>query len=309
MEARTTVTTRIASALADLQSQAAATAKWQLQISSGKKLAKPSDNPSDFTTVIDYKARDLRFDSFKATIGDATEALNEGVSHLNEAQQVLTRAHELASEAANGTSDAPAYAAVATEIDALLERFVNLANSKVGDRYLFGGTATTTQPFEVTATNPNGLPTVITYRGADERSKAIIGQGQTVDAIYAGNRIFQGPPDGFQALMDIRDALRNPALTQTALSTALNQHMASLEGSRAVLLNSMGEQSSSLENMEALVNRIGDVQLSVKSRVGDLEGADFAEASVRFQEQQNAFQATLLVTNRIFEVSMLDFVR
>lgn len=308
MELRTTTGSRVASAVANLQAQAAATAKWQTQIASGKRLNKPSDGASDFAALIDYRARDLRLGTSLGTIADAANSLNEGVNHLTEAQSVLTRAHGLAADAANGSSDAATYEAVATEIDGLLARFVDLSNAKTGDRYLFGGTATTTQPFAVTATDASGRPTAIAYQGSDERSKGVVGQGQTVDTIYAGNETFQAGPDAFQTLMTLRDNLRDPGLTQPQRADLLNQRMAELEASRTTVLNAVGEQSSNLENLQALQTRVQDVRVSVQGRAGELEGTDFAEAAVKFQEQQNAFQATLAVTNKIFAVSMLDYM-
>jgi flagellar hook-associated protein 3 FlgL len=308
MEFRTTTGSRANAAIAQLQTQASASAKWQSQILTAKRLNKPSDGASDFVSLVDLKARELRLGTSLGTIADATNALNEGVNHLTEASQVLTHAHSLALDAANASSDGPAYEAIAVEVDALLSRFTDLANAKVGDRYLFGGTATTTKPFEVTATDGNGRPTAITYQGADERSKGVVGQGQTVDTIYVGNQTFQAGPDAFQTLMTLRDNLRDPSLSQAQRSDLLNQRMAELETARTTVLNTVGEQSSNLESLQALETRVQDVRIGVQARAGELEGADFAEATVKFQEQQNAFQATLAVTSKIFAVSMVDYM-
>jgi flagellar hook-associated protein 3 FlgL len=308
MEFRTTTGTRTNTAIAHLQSQAAGTAKWQTQILTAKRLNKPSDGASDFVSLVDLKSRELRLGTSLGTIADAANSLNEGVNHLTEAHSVLTRAHDLASDAANTHTDATSYEAIASEIDSLLGRFVDLANAKVGDRYLFGGTATTTPPYEITATDANGKPTAITYRGSDERSKGVVGQGQTVDTIYAGNQTFQPGPDAFQVLMTLRDNLRDPSLSQAQRSDLLNQRMAELETTRTTVINTVGEQASSLESLQALQTRVQDVRINVQARAGELEGADFAEATVKFQEQQNAFQATLAVTSKIFAVSMVDYM-
>ena len=145
MDLRTTASTRVAHAVANLQSQTAAIGDWQAKISSGKRLERPSQGPSDFVSLIDYKARDLRLSTSLGTISDATNDLNEGVSHLTEAGQVLTKAHALASDGANAATDGQQYEALASEVEGLLGRLIDLGNAKVGGRYLFGGTATTTQ--------------------------------------------------------------------------------------------------------------------------------------------------------------------
>jgi flagellar hook-associated protein 3 FlgL len=310
MELRHTVGTQVANVTANMQMQTAGAAFWQQRISSGIKLAKPSDGASDFVTLIDYKSRDQRLGNYQSAIADATSTLNDGVTHLTEAAQILTLAHNAASEGANASADEKSYEALAANIDAYINRMVDVANGKSGGRYLFGGTATTKAPFSVTGVDAVGRPTGIAYGGSDERSQGIIGANLSVDTTYSGNRVFQNPgTDVFQTLLTLRDDLRNPALTQPQRAAQLNQHMQSLDGARNYVLSSVGEQSSALENMEALRTRIDDVRINVQGRVGELEGTDFAEAAVKFQEQQNALNATLAVTAKIFEVSLLDFMR
>lgn len=310
MDLRTTASTRVAHAVANLQSQTAAIGDWQEKISSSKRLERPSQGPSDFVSLIDYKARDLRLSTSLGTISDATNDLNEGVSHLTEAGQVLTKAHALASDGANAATDGQQYEALASEVEGLLGRLIDLGNAKVGGRYLFGGTATTTQPFAVSAVDASGRPAAVTYQGTDERSRGIVGPGQTVDTIYAGGSVFQATgADAFQTLIALRDNLRDPSLTQSQKSAALNQRLSEIDTSRTALLNTVGEQASALENLDALTNRIQDVKVGVQSRVSELEGTDFAEAAVKFQEQQNALKATLAVTAKIFDGSLLDFIR
>jgi flagellar hook-associated protein 3 FlgL len=293
-----------------MSTQSNAIAKAQQEIASGKRLERPSQGASDFVTLIDYRSRDLRLKTFQDSINDTTTSLNDGVSHLTEAEEILTTAHRLGSEGANAATDDNAYEALATNVDALIERLLTVANSQSGGRYLFAGAASTTQPFEVTARDAAGRPTTIDYRGSDERSKGIIAPGQTVDTIYSGNRVFQSPgADVFQSLIDLRDTLRNPAPDQNTRATTLNARIKEIEVARKSVLSTVGEQASSLENLEALKFRIDDVRVNVQGRMGEIEGTDFAEAAVRFQEQQNAFQATLSVTAKIFEASLVDFVR
>jgi flagellar hook-associated protein 3 FlgL len=310
MELRSTSGIRVAQTAANMQSQAASVAKWQQAIASGRRLEKPSDGPSDFVAMIDYKARSVRIDTLKTAINDSTTTLNEGVSHLTEAHDVLTKAFTLAADGANAATDDRAYPAIAAEVDALLTRMIEIGNAQPGGRFLFGGTKTATKPFTVATTNLNGQPETIVYNGSDERSKGIIGSGQTVDTTYAGGRVFQDPSaDVFQSLIALRNDLQDTSLNQTAKAQALNVRMAEIDKARNRLTATMGEQASSLENLEALNNRLGDVKVNVEGRLGDISGTDFAEAAIKFQEQQNAFQATLAMSAKIFDASLLDFIR
>lgn len=310
MDIRTTVGTRVARAQSSLQSQSASTAKYQQQITSGVKIERPSDGSVEFVTLIDYKARDARLGNYKETINSATLALNSGVNYLTEANSVLTKAFDLGLDGANAATDGPASLAIATEVDAILDRMIDLSNAKNGDSYMFGGTKISDPPFVVTARDTQGRPLAVSYQGSDERSKGSVSQGYTVDTLYPGNRIFQeSGGDAFTSLMALRDALRDTSSPQNVRSTNINAALSQIQNARANVQSTMGEQASSLENLEGINTRIDDLRVNIKERIGTLENTDYAEASVKYQEQQNAFQATLLVTSKMFEFSLMDFVR
>ena len=73
----------------------------------------------------------------------------------------------------------------------MINQLISVANRKLADgRYLFGGTATETKPFEVTP-DDIGRPKTVTYKGSSEDVKAIVGKSLTVETFLAGNRVFQ----------------------------------------------------------------------------------------------------------------------
>src|SRR5581483_616654 len=94
------------------------------------------------------------------------------------------------------------YEALAEEVDSLIGRALNAANSQQDGKYLFSGTAIDTPPFTVATTTANGQPATIAYDGSPDRSRVLIGPGQTVEARYSGSAVFQqAGTDVFQALI------------------------------------------------------------------------------------------------------------
>lgn len=310
MQVRITSYGRVETAIANLQNQSARVAQWQERISTGLRLNRASDNPSDYSRMLVSKARDQRIDTHLANIAEATAQLNQGVSMLTEANDILVQAQNIARDGANASTGDEAYAALATTVDGLIRRMLEVSNSKFGNRQLFGGTATDTASFVVGSTDANGNPTSILYQGADERAQGSISPDLTVDINYTGEQIFlNNAGNVFQSLMNLRDILRQPGLTQNQRADQLNQNLAQLESARTVVQGTIGEQSSNLENLEALKNRFGEVRLTLRERTAELENADMAEAVIRYQEQMNAFTATLSVSAKLFDVSILDFIR
>src|SRR5208337_5014218 len=102
-----------------------------------------------------------------------------------------TQAEQIASEGSNSTNDTTTNEALATQVDALINSLLSVANTQNGNTYLFGGTASNKPPFAVAASNSAGLPQSIVYNGSSQRGSVNIGQEQTVNTLYAGSQIFQ----------------------------------------------------------------------------------------------------------------------
>lgn len=297
-------------AIAQLHKQTTVLGELQNQIGSGSRLSRPSLGPSAYVEVQTRRSGSLRFDMYRESIADMTGTLNESVSALQEAHNLLTRASAIASEGANAATDSLGHAALAIEVDEIIERMIATSNTQMGDRFLFGGAATSGAPFKVTATDPAGRPTEITYVGSTERGRGIPAAGQTVDTFYAGNQVFQSARASvFGELMGLRDELRDPSLNDAQRSDALSQRLGTLQSARDVVLDTVGEQAASLETMQAMTNRFGDLQLALDTRVADLDGVDVSEVVVRIGEYENLLKATIGVTSRLIDGSFLDFLR
>ena len=310
MNIRVTGQTQTANAVANLRRQAADAAKFQEQISSGVKVKAGSDNPTAFAAISTARATSKRASTYSETINDATTDLNAGVSALQEADSALTRASQLAIEGAGGTLDPTGYEALAQEADTLLENLLNSANRQQDGKYLFGGTADDAPPFRVDTLAPDGNPATIAYDGAAERSRALVSKSQTVETKYVGSNVFQtAGKDVFAAVIGLRDDLRNPTLTDRDRAAALTARLGDLKTAQNRIGDITGEQSASLAGVEAITTRLQDLKLNADIRIGDLGSTDYADAVVRLKEQETAFQATLGVSGRLLQQSLLDFIR
>ncbi len=310
MNIRVTAQTQTANALANLRRQAADVAKFQDQLSSGIKVKVASDAPPTFAAISTARATSKRSASYSDTLSDAATDLNAGVSTLGEVNLALTRATQLALEGANGPAQQGTNEALAQEADAIIDNLLNSANRQQDGRYLFGGTASDTPPFSVATTGPDGRPATINYSGSTDRARAVVSRSQTVDTNYDGGKVFQTPgQDVFAAVIGLRDDLRNPAFTESQRAAALSSRIGTLKAAQTSVGGVVGEQSSALSVLEAISTRLEDLKLTADTRLGELEGTDFAAAVLGLKEQESAFQATLGVSARLIQPSLLDFIR
>ncbi len=121
---------------------------------------------------------------------------------------------------------------------------------------------------------------------------------------------YRGTYDAFQILLALRDDLRNlRGLPQTQQLESISQRIEELDRVRAGVLQSVGEQSATLQNLDGLETHILDVQLTTRKLISALEDADLSQIVIHLQAQENLLRLTLASTARLFDQSLLDFLR
>lgn len=155
-----------------------------------------------------------------------------------------------------------------------------------------------------------GGTSAVAYQGSTARGRVLIGPGQTVDNRYDGSQVFQqAGGDAFQALIGLRDALRDPTLTGAAKAQALTAQLTAVDAARDAVGEATAEQSSHLATLNTLGQRAEDLKSAAEIRAGDLGSTDYAEAVVKMNESQTALQATMAVTAKLLSPSLLDFIK
>lgn len=312
MNVRVTGQTQTNNAIAYMRARGADLAKYQDQVSSGLRVTRPSDDPAAFPALSRAKAASQRLAAYSQNVDDSTAVLNASVSTLQDVNDLLVKARQLAQQGADAStgSDPTANESLAVEVDGLIARALGDANARPDGKALYAGTAIGTTPFRVATTDAQGRPATIAYDGSADRARALTGPAQTADTRYTGGEVFQKPgADVFQALIALRDDLRNAALVGPARSQALNQRLGDLDAARNAVGEVTAEQSSNLATLESISSLTGEVKLTTDERIGQLEGTDYAEAVVKLKEQEAALQAIYATTAKLFQPGLLDFIR
>jgi len=117
------------------------------QISSGKRINQPSDDPIGLSRVLIYRSELNSFDQFEKSIDQAKNWLSRMDTIMMDADDLLARASELAVQQSSATATASTRDGAAEEIRQIREMMTSLANSKYANKYMFGGTMTQNLPF------------------------------------------------------------------------------------------------------------------------------------------------------------------
>ncbi len=131
----------------------------QAQISTGRRINTPSDDPIGTQHDLNYRTRLEEMGQYLSNISQGTGWLSTYESGLADLKDLYSSAKEIAVTMANDTNnDEVIRQAAANEVQSLLEQVLQIANSKVDGRYMYSGHMTGVQTLESSA---NG----VTYRG------------------------------------------------------------------------------------------------------------------------------------------------
>jgi len=198
----------------------------QQQISLGKKILTPSDNPADSVRLLDLNESLSRLDQFQDNLDFAKNRLSLSEGTLEAVTSSLQRTRELAVQGFNATNSASDKAAIAEEIFQRLDEIVALANTKdaSGD-YIYSGFKSQTQAF--TGNSDTG---VFAFQGDQGQRLLRIGENREISDSNSGAEVFfdlqdknGNAEDIFSTLYNLATDLSNnrPALEQMDITTAV----------------------------------------------------------------------------------------
>src|ERR1700682_393713 len=127
------------------------------QLASGRLVNQLSDNPAAAAEVTLNHAQSSQDDQYLQNISGLTAQNNTIDSAVNSAVQAVTQAISLGIEGANGTQSDANRQAIAQQVTGIRDQVLSLANQTYQGNYVFAGTATSTPPFVLDATQPNGV--------------------------------------------------------------------------------------------------------------------------------------------------------
>ena len=138
--------------LANIQQYNARLLQTYEEASSGRRLHRPSDDPTGTRRVLDLRGTLSSLEQFKSQRVVTTSLLEGTDTALQNVETLLLSAKGLALRGVNDTLGPEQRATLASEVGGLLHQAIALGNSDVNGRYLFAGQANDQPPFSEQAT-------------------------------------------------------------------------------------------------------------------------------------------------------------
>lgn len=272
-------------------------AEVQEETASGVRLNRPSDNPTATGRVMTLDTSLELNEQYQQTANTALSDLTVNEAALVSLSDVLQRARELSTQAANGSLDASSRQQISLEVSQLLTQAIAIGNTKNAGRYIFAGQKTDTQPF--VPDNPAN-PGTVTYAGDTNAVEREISQGERIVVNISGDRVFPGV---IADLISLRDHLR--ANDTTALQGDADAMGARLDAT----LELRSEVGAKMKRVQTGKSRLEDENTMLQTLVSSERDADLAHSIVELQARETVLQAALGAAGRALNLSLLDFLR
>ncbi len=162
----------------------------QAQISSGKRILRPSQGPTDAAQISFLSDATKRIEQHQNNATMAEQALRTEEEVLTGVTSTLQRLRELVLGAKSGVQTAGSRQAYGAEAEQLLSQLESFANTRGPEgNYLFAGHKGQTQPFVRVAG-------AMTYAGDQGQPLITVGESRQVAGVDSGDALFMRVMDG-----------------------------------------------------------------------------------------------------------------
>jgi flagellar hook-associated protein 3 FlgL len=263
--------------------------KLQQQISTGKRIASPSDDPVAAARALSLSHAQGVNAKFADTRQTAQTKLSTIESNLTSVTNLLVATQSSLVAAGNGAYSNQERVSIATDLNESLQTLIGMANAKDAyGNYLYAGYQTATQPFVASAAGAN-------YQGDNGQQLLQVDSERQMAVNVSGDNLFKaGGNDIFATLSSLVSLLNTPvtdATSQAALTSGLASAMSSLSSSVDNVLNIRASVGNKLNELDALDIAGSDRDLQYSKSLSDIQDTDYASALSDLAKQQTIMEA------------------
>lgn len=324
--------------LYDMQNNLQNLKKLQGQLSSGKEISRPSDDPFKVARAMQMHTDISSNKQYNENIKDTINWLDQTDTGLNQLGKQFQRVRELMVSSGNAAYGSDERQKIKDEINGIVSNISQTLNASFDGKYIFGGTRGTSKPVGVKEEENNNI---ITYKAADgsnltdadatmsERLITEISQGVTVEYNVTSTDIlefkYKKSNTAGEVNMDVKDILEN-------IVKHLDGNIAKADGSGWEQNTSVASDKlmgQDLEDMDAVINNILKLRSQVGAKMNAMDSAqeknldenlnltdilsqtediDITEKTMQFATAQTVYIAALQTSAKVIQPTLMDYL-
>ncbi len=277
----------------------------QIQISSGEKYVKLSDNPVETSQISQIKQNDTKNSQWIRNLDFGINWSKHTTARTDQVLENMHRLNEIGTQANNQSQTSEFRKNLALEVDTIIKDLIAIGNSKAGESFLFGGAVTNKESF--LANETSGKISSVSYAGNNENKRLQLNDSSTIKYGITG-----GGTDGlfiaesqnvniFENAINIRDALQNGDVPSDDL-------LADVKTNFDHVINKLVMNGINEKRLTTLNDNYRDVQVIANERLNQLESVDMTKALTDLTQLESSFQASLQMAARVDRLSIMNYL-
>lgn len=281
--------------------------KTSVELSSGYQVNSAADAPSQVPALVNLGSTLASLQTYQQNLTSVQNEAQTADSALSSAVTLVQSAQSIAVQATGVNLSASNLETMATQVQNIQQQLVSIANTTVGDKYIFGGDESTSPPYQYDATSTSG---------ADQ----LTAQSSTFTFVNPSGETVYRPLTALQ-IFDNRDANGNPTASNVftalqSLSTALQNDdvtgvttaLSSLQTASDWLNQEQASYGSAEQTITSEQNTTSNQITSVQESIGSIRDTNEVQAATDLSQEtaaeQAAFEAQAAVPNK----SLFDYL-
>lgn len=316
--------------LANVQTNLKNISTLQNQLASGNNVSSGADNPSVASRIMKLNDELSSNTQYSSNIKSMNHILDTTDTALSECNNVLSRVRTLVVKAGNGTYTEDEISSIKDEVVSCVKELGDELNSSYSGTYIFGGSKIDSKP--ITVDSSTGAMSYADASGAAVTSGADvtqigtklyadISQGVSINYNVTASDLLQFTNNSgtainatsvFSQIISNLGTLSNNSATDAAQDTAkTNLENTNLTDLDSIIQNftTVRAKVGTLENrMDTVATVNEDQNYNMTSSLSDVQDIDMAEKEVDYSTAQTVYKASLQVSSKVLETTLLDYL-
>lgn len=272
--------------------------KLQDQLTTQKRITRPSDDPVVAMLGLGYRDSLNKVQQYSRNISEATNWLDSTDDAISQGVKVLQRIRELTVQASNGTYEEGQRGAIAVEVDQLKKQLETIAQTQVGGKYIFNGK------------NTNKAPTAGDF--SVELSDDDIELSDDIELeIFDGIKLNVNTKGSelFKSVFNTLDSLKNKLEDKTASDTDISGFLKKLDSEIDHFLKIQADVGAKQNRVDMMKDRLSSQEIIATEVMSKNEDVEIEKVITELITQESVQRAALSVGARIIQPSLVDFLR
>lgn len=287
----------------NIQNASAEMFRYQQQVSSGKALTSAADDPASYDRLMQLRQSALESDQYSKTTTQLRTQMQSYEASLSDLSDIVTQAKSFAQRAANDTLGPSERVQLASQVDLLIDRTMQLANTNENGRYIYAGSKDQTVPYSAVR-DASGKIVDITYNGDDRTSSVRVSASANLQGSFSGPEIFGTPPGREDNTMGALIKLRDEILGGDAKK--ISEQLATLETVGDKTTGAWAQVGVRMQHLDNLEQVRQQNLLAISTEQSSIEDANLPDAFTNLTQMQTAYQAALTVASKMGQLNLIS---